>query len=331
MDAKDLAGSVKAAILIKSLDQEAARKILSTMSESEKNLINGLISQLGEISPELVEKVAEEFSAAAGYMETTNKKSNSGIDKKAEEKNNKEKGNNDNKNKEPVDSLNALQSIDPDQLLLLIKNEHPQTIAIIIAHLKSGAAGKVLSGLPDEVKIDVAVRIANLDKLVSGMVDEINTIFEDILKNNETANIKETNGVSRLAEILNQIDGSDSGLIMDEIEEAEPELADKIRSMMFVFDDIILVDDKGLQNVLRSVETSELALALKAASEEVQNKVFRNMSERAGLILKEEVEMLGAVRMKAVADAQQSITRIVQDKESKGEIIISGREGEDFV
>ena len=127
------------------------------------------------------------------------------------------------------------------------------------------------------------------------------------------------------------IDGSSKSIILDEIEEKDPDLSDQIKQMMFTFDDLILVDDIGLQKVLRSVETQELALALKASSDEVRDKIFKNMSERASDILKEEIDASGAVRMKDVTTAQQTITKIIQTKESKGELIISGRGGEDFV
>jgi flagellar motor switch protein FliG len=163
------------------------------------------------------------------------------------------------------------------------------------------------------------------------MVEEIDRVFQDILKNKDLTTIQEAGGVSKLAEILNQIDGTITEQIIDEIEEKDPELADDIRQNMFVFEDIVLVDDRGLQQVLRSVESSELAMALKAASDEAKVHIFSNMSDRAVEILKEEIEVSGAVRMKDVMDAQQKITRIIQDMERKGELIISGRGGEEFV
>ena len=264
---------------------------------------------------DVVEKVAKEFAEMAG-QETSRQ-----IKKGEEEAGSSLKPTN----------LEILQSLETDRLIQLIKDEHPQTIAIIIVHLKTETAGVILSKLPDEIKADVAIRIANLDRVVSGMVEEIDRVFEDVLKNNEVSATREAGGVGRLAEILNQTDGISGEMILNEIEESDPELADQIKQMMFVFEDLVLVDDKGIQKVLRQVETKELAMALKAASEEVKEKVFRNMSERAGEILKEEIEVLGAVRMKEVADAQQKITRIIQDMEAKKELIISGRRGEEFI
>ena len=168
-------------------------------------------------------------------------------------------------------------------------------------------------------------------KFIDVRIEEIDFVFEDLLKENKNSTTKETEGINRLAEILNQIDGPSSGMILDELEEQDQELVDQIRQMMFVFDDLVLVDDRGLQNVLRSVETKELALALKAGSDDVKNKIYKNMSERACAMLKEEISTLGAVRMKEVADSQLNITRIIQEKESKGELMIKGRGGDQFV
>ena len=152
-----------------------------------------------------------------------------------------------------------------------------------------------------------------------------------ILKNKKGSVANVSGGIDRLAEILNQADEISSELILNEIEENDPEMAAQIKQKMFVFEDLILVDDRGFQKLLRKVETSELAIALKAASEEVKDKIFRNMSERAGEMLREEIEDLGPVRMKEVSDAQQTVTNIIQEMEAKGEIIISGRRGEEVI
>ena len=170
-----------------------------------------------------------------------------------------------------------------------------------------------------------------MDKIIGAMVDEANVIFTEILKNRNTNVTSICGGVDRLAEILNQADEISSELILSEIEEANPEMAAQIKQKMFVFEDIVKVDDRGFQKLLRRVETKELAIALKAASEEVKNKVYKNMSERAADMLREEMETLGPVRMKEVSDAQQAINGIVQELEAKGELIIGGRRGEQMV
>jgi flagellar motor switch protein FliG len=228
-------------------------------------------------------------------------------------------------------NLAAITKLDPERLFKLVENEHPQTIAIILVHAKTETASDVMSRLPDEVKTDVALRIAKLTKVNSGMVDEINRVIESILSNKESSQTHDTGGVDRLAEILNLADEMSSELIMGEIEEQDPELAAQIKQKMFVFEDIVLVDDKGFQKLLRKVETSELAVALKAASDEVKEKVFHNMSARAGDMLREEIADMGPVRMNDVSAAQQKITGLIQDMEFKGELIISGRRGEALV
>ena len=162
-------------------------------------------------------------------------------------------------------------------------------------------------------------------------IEEINSAFNDVVKNQDSSISNATGGTSRVAEILNQTDEMSSEFILNEIEEIDAELAAEIKQQMFVFEDLIHVDDRGFQKLLRKVETSELAIALKAATEDVKEKVYKNMSSRAGEMLREEIDDLGAVRMKEVSDAQQKITVLVQDMEVKGELIISGRRGDDMV
>jgi flagellar motor switch protein FliG len=229
------------------------------------------------------------------------------------------------------EGLKAIESLSADEVFELIKDEHPQTIAIILIHLKTASASDVLSNLSDEIKTDVALRVANLDKVNADMVEEVNAVFREILKNKKSSVTNVSGGIDRLAEILNQTDEISSELILNEIEENDADMAAQIKQKMFVFEDLVLVDDRGFQKLLRKVETMELAIALKAASEEVKEKVFRNMSERAGAMLREEMEDLGPVRMKEVSDAQAGITNIIQEMEAKGEIIISGRRGEEII
>ncbi len=326
MEMSHLTGSVKVAILTNAIGMQAAKPILERLSEEERRLIYKLQSKLGTVPQELADKVAREFlETTGGHSDFENPEGGKSGDKKNVDDEKSDK------NTSQVSNLKAIQSLEPNQLLQLIKDEHPQTIALILVHLKSVVASDILSMLPDDIKSDVAFRIANLDKVLSGMVEEIDKVFEEVLQNKDHAAIQEAGGVSRLAEILNQIDGGSAEQIIDDIEENNPDLADEIKQMMFVFEDIVLVDDKGLQKVLRSVESQELAVALKASSEDVKQKIFKNMSERAAEILKEEMEVSGAVRMKDVTDAQQKITRIIQEMERKGELIISGRGGEEFI
>lgn len=323
MDPNNLPGPLKVAILLKSVGDQAGQKILSAINDSERELIKRHMSQLGEISPDVMEKVAKDFTEKAEQ-------------KKAKQLKEKTRPGEDIDGKydnwtSGSSNLSAIRSMDPDSLTKLIKDEYPQTIAIILANLETDVASLVLSKLPDEIKADVAIRIAKLNKVVAGMIDEIDITFSDILSKKDSSKVEETGGVSRLADILNQIDSDSSDLILNEMEDRDPDLAALTKQGMFVFEDLVLVDDKGLQKLLRSVETRDLAVALKGATEAVKEKVFKNMSERAGEMVADEIETIGSVRMKEVETAQQMITKIIQDLHQKNEIVIAGRGGEELI
>jgi flagellar motor switch protein FliG len=325
MDPKSIAGPVKAAILIHALGKPLANKLLERLNASEKEVINNHLSKIRTISPDVVEQVAREFAAVAQRYRSKSGKPSPKQDAQgsSHDADAGESGGGS--------GLRAISALSADEVYDLIKDEQPQTIAIILVHLKTSVASDVIGKLPDEIKTEVAMRIVNLDKVTSAIVDEVNDILKDILKNRNNSIANVTGGVDLLAEILNQTDEISSELILSELEEADVELASQIKQRMFVFEDIILVDDRGVQKLLRKVETMELAIALKAASEEVREKVFKNMSERAGEMLKEEIEDMGPVRMKEVTDAQQNITNIIQEMETKGELIIAGRRGDDII
>ena len=320
MDPNNLPGSLKIAILIQSMGEEASQVIINSLDNEEKEIVRNHLDRMGTISPELVEKISEEFA------EMTKR-----------EKSKRLLGGPGNNGEGSADSniktakLNAILALNADKVYELIKEEQVQTIAIIMIHLKTQVASSVLSRLPDDVKKEVALRIVSLDKVMTEMIDEINDAFEDVVKDMDSSVSRESGGTARVAEILNQTDEMSSEFILNEIEEIDPEMAAEIKQQMFVFEDLPLVDDRGFQKLLRKVQTSELAIALKAATEDVKEKVFKNMSSRAGEMLKEEMDDLGAVRMKEVSDAQQRITALIQDMELKGEIIISGRRGDDMV
>lgn len=319
MDAKRITGPVKAAILIHALGRPKVETLIRELNAAEKELVSDHLSQIRTISPEVVEQVAKEFTDIARRYQSQQTKLSA--------KNIQENGGSGS----VASSLGAIRSLGPDQIYDLIKDEQPQTIAIILVHLETKVASDVVAKLPDEIKTEVAMRVVNLDKVTSAIVDEVNEILKDILKNKKNSIANVTGGVDRLAEILNQTDEISSELILNELEEADMEMASQIKQRMFVFEDIMLVDDRGVQKLLRKVETMELAIALKAASEEVREKIFKNMSERAGEMLKEEIEDMGPVRMKEVTDAQSNITNMIQEMETKGELIIAGRRGDDII
>ncbi len=316
MDPNKLPGSLKIAILIQSMGKVRAERFLEGLDVEEVRLIKSHLSQMGTIPPDVVEKVASEFTSL-GRSET----GKDGVDDRNEEDQDMDNG---------QTSLETIQSLEPSLLFDLIKDEHPQTIAIILVHLKTDVAGYILSMFHEEISMDVAFRIANMDKVISTMVNDIDAIFKDVLKNEQSSTTHKIGGVDFIAEVLNQLDAVTSELIMAEIEEEDTDLADKIKQRMFIFDDIVKVDDKGLQKVLRGVESQQLVVALKAATEEVKEAIYRNMSSRASEMLKEEMASSGAVRMNEVEAAQQTIIKIIQEMEKKGEVTIEGK-GDAFI
>jgi len=326
MDYSQLKGPVKAAILIRSLGKEAADRLLNSLSDDERAVVYRQLDQMGTVSAEITEHVVKEFADIAARRMQKGQ-----LALPARSANSSQAGEDSGSPPDGIEGLEAIAALNADEISDLIKDEHPQTIAIILLHLKTTIASDVIANLPDDIKTDVSMRVVTLEKVNADIVDEVNEVFKEILKNKKRSVTNINGGVDRLAEILNQTDEISSELILSEIEETDAEMADQIKQKMFVFEDLVLVDDRGFQKLLRKIETVELATALKAAPDEVKDKVFRNMSERAGAMLQEEIEDLGPVRMTEVANAQQAITSIIQEMEVKGEIIISGRRGEEII
>ncbi len=326
MDIRNLSGPLKAAILIRSLGSELTGNVLNGLSEAEKKVVNQHLDQMGTISAPVIEYVAREFMTNAAIKTRSALPAPSAGNDQA-----KKKDGDSGDSSGRAERLEAILDLNADVVYELIKDEHPQTIAIILIHLETPVASDVVALLSDEIKTDVAVRLATLEKVNADMIEEVNDAFKEILKNKKSSVANISGGIDRLAEILNQTDEISSELILNEIEDTDAEMAAQIKQKMFVFEDLVLVDDRGFQKLLRKVETVELAIALKAASEEVKEKVFKNMSERAGAMLQEEIEDLGPVRMNEVSDAQMVITSIIQEMEAKGELIISGRRGEEII
>jgi flagellar motor switch protein FliG len=326
MDIRNLSGSLKAAIMIHSLGKEAAKGILNSLESSEKLVVQEHLKAMGHVSQEIIEKVAEEFLNDLKHGKSTN---NRNINQVKQNKKGKEEKKKEEKNT-PL-KLTSLEDMDPEQIVDLIKDEHPQTIAAIALHLDSNIASDVISAFPDDLIIDVSLRMANLDKILSGIIEEVDNIFKEIMSNKQTSTVQKTSGIDQLAEILNYSDQMIAEQILSDIEKSNPELAEEIKQKMFVFEDIALIDDKGMQKILRKVETKELALALKGASDDVKQKVYKNMSKRAAEMLSEEIDTLGAVRMKDVEEAQQMINKIIQELVASSEIIVAGRGGDQYI
>jgi flagellar motor switch protein FliG len=221
-----------------------------------------------------------------------------------------------------------LHKAESENLLTFIQDEHPQTIALILAHLPPQKASEILVGLPSQKQIEVVKRVANMEQTNPEVIKEVERGLEHRLSDIVSQTFEKAGGVDTVAEILNLADRSTEKGIMEGLEAEDPDLVEQIRRLMFVFEDILLVNDKGIQSVLKEIDNDVLALALKTASDELKQKIFKNMSERAAQLIQEDMQYMGPVRVSDVEAAQQKIVDVVRRLEDSGDIIISGRGGE---
>lgn len=230
-----------------------------------------------------------------------------------------------------VKPFEFVRKTDAAQLLNFIQDEHPQTIALILSYLSSSQAALIIASLPPDRQADVAKRIAVMDRTSPDVIKEVEKVLESKLASLVNQDYTIIGGVDAVVEILNTVDRGTEKHIMETLEIEEPELADEIRKKMFVFEDVLLLDDRAIQRVLRDVDNNDLAIALKSANEQVQNAIFNNLSKRLAVMIKEDMEFMGPVRMKDVEEAQQKIVNIIRKLEDAGEIVISRGGGDEIV
>ena len=230
-----------------------------------------------------------------------------------------------------VKPFEFIRKTDPSQLLNFIQDEHPQTIALILAYLSPQQAAMIIAALPQERQADVAKRVALMDRTSPDVIKEVEQILENKLSSLVNQDYTIIGGVDQVVEILNTVDRGTEKHIMETLEIEEPELADEIRKKMFVFEDILLLDDRAIQRVLHDVDNNDLALALKGSNEQVQQAIFNNLSKRLAAMIKEDMEFMGPVRMKDVEEAQQKIVNIIRKLEDSAEIVISRGGGDEII
>ena len=329
-----LSGIRKAAILLVSLGVEASAQIMKRLDETEIEVLSAEISKLRGVPGITTAAVLKEFTQMALAQEyITEGGLNYAMDIL-------EKALGRQKALEIIGRLQAslqptpfalMKKADPRHLLDFIRREHPQTISLILANLEAESSAVILSELPSEAQIDVVLRLANMDKTSPDVVKQIESVLEKRVSAIFAQEVSSVGGAQTVAEILNRVDRNTEKRIFQTLEEMEPELAEQIRRLMFTFEDLILVDDRGIQRVLKEVESRDLALALKAAGEDVSGKVFKNMSERAAAIIHQEIDFLGPVRLRDIEDAQLRIVAVTRRLEEAGEVIIAGRGGSDEI
>jgi len=223
-----------------------------------------------------------------------------------------------------VQPFQSIRKADPKQISDFIRREHPQTIALILANLEPELAAVVLGNLTAEVRVDIVQRLASMETTSPEVIKQVDQVLERRLSTVFTQEVSLVGGTKAVAEILNRIDRGTEKQIFESLEPANPKLAEEIRRLMFTFDDLSRLDDRGIQRLLKEVEQKDLALALKAASQEVAEKIYKNLSERAQGLLKQEIEYLGPVRLRDVEEAQAGIVRVVRTLEEAGEIVVAG-------
>ncbi len=331
---EELTNLQKIAILMVVLGEEVTTEIFKRLEEEEIADISREISLLGPIPSDVSEKVIEEFYSitvakkyiALGGLEYAKQvlvkslgpdQARKIIDRLI-------------KLLEKSTGFASLEKVNPQQLSKFIQNEHPQTIALILAHLSASQAADLLSSLPEELRAEVAIRMANLEEISPDIIKKISSVLDQKLQAIGSYSLEEYGGVKAVADLLNRMERKAAKIVLEQIESRSPELAAQIRDLMFVFDDIIMIDDRGVAEILKRVDKKTLAIALKGANEELKSKFFRNMSQRAVEMLKEEMEYMGPVRVRDVEKAQHEIVEVVRQLEEEGVISI-GAGGEEYV
>ena len=328
-----LTGLRKSAILMISLDMDSSSKIMSNLSTEEIERLSMEIARIDdEIAPEVRDAVVREFyqiHMASKYLEQGGIEYARQLLEKSLSPEEAAKILAALENNIQMPPFHFLKPVDPEHLLMYIQDEHPQTISLIMAHVSAKQASEILSGLTPKKQLEVVKRIARMEQTTPEAIRQVEQALESRLASFVTQDLESAGGVQSVAEMLNLCDRTTEKGILENLEEADPDMVEQIRKLMFVFEDIILVNDKGIQTMLREVENDELATALKTASEAMQEKIFKNMSTRAAEMTKENMEFMGPVRLADVEQAQQHIVDIVRRLEETGEVIISGRGGED--
>lgn len=334
MGTEEIGGVQKAAILLIALGPEKSSSIFKHLKEEEIEELTLEIANTRSVTPQLKEDVLNEFyqvclaqqyiaEGGIGYAKELLEKA-LGADKAVD----------------VISRLTAslqvkpfefVRKTDASQLLNFIQDEHPQTIALILSYLNPSQAAQIIGALPPDRQADVAKRVAMMDSTSPDVIKEVEKVLESKLSSLVNQDYTIIGGVDAVVEILNTVDRGTEKHIMETLEIDEPELADEIRKKMFVFEDVLLLDDRAIQRVLRDVDNNDLAIALKGANEQVQNAIFNNLSKRLAAMIKEDMDFMGPVRMKDVEEAQQKIVNIIRKLEDSAEIVISRGGGDEIV
>jgi flagellar motor switch protein FliG len=335
MDQDQITGPQKAAILLFSLGEDQAAEIVKNLDQEELKKLGSSMARLFSLSPNSIESVFSEFKkrASTNQVIPLNPGERSQFVRNVFAKAIRGEG-----AQTLLDEIQQtgkwnlfpkVRKLDAKTMANFIKNEHPQIIAVVLAHLDAGHTAAILEEFPAPLQTDVLYRIAKLENIPPGVLEEIEQTLQDEISMIENTGGNSVGGIRSAAEILNQMKGSAESQILQSMEEQQQGLADEIRRWMFVFEDLIQVDDRSIMAILKEVETDALKLALRTASDELKEKIFKNMSERASQMMKEDLEVMGPVRLRDVETAQQTIIKVGKKLESEGKVVLTGKGKDD--
>ena len=331
-----VSGARKAAVLMVLLGDEASAGLFRCMQEDEVQEISKEISRLGEINPETADSILEDFYRLS-LAQTFLARGGPEFAKKL-----LVKAFGIESSKKLMDYLNIsmqgtlvgfdnLQKADPVQLSKFIQSEQPQTIALVLAHLNSSQGAALLSSLPGSLRAEVVMRMANLEQISPDVISKITSILEQKMRSLGDFSRESYGGIRAVAELINRMETKSAAAILEKIEGDNPALALSIRNLMFVFDDVLLIDDQGMREILQRVDKKALTIALKGTSEELRNQFFRNMSSRAVEMMREDMDVLGPIKVREVETAQQQIVSVVRKLDESGVINLKGGSGDEYI
>ncbi len=327
----ELSGARKAAIVLLTLPQDTAAKVMRQLTREQVEDVSREIAETGPVTGETRSRVVAEFYnmvLARQYMERGGLPLARALLEKTLTSEDAKRVLSAIERQVGQQPFNFLQKTETENLLMFLQGEHPQTIALVLSHLPPGMASEVLVGLDTERQIEVVTRIADMDQTSPEVIKEVEQGLEKRLAGLVSERFERTGGVRAVAEILNLAGRAAERAILEGVNEQNPEIVEEIRRLMFVFEDVIRVDDRGIQAVLKEIENETLSLALKTATEDLKKKILGNMSERAAQLVLEEMEYMGPVRVSDVEAAQQKFVDIVRRLEDAGEIVIAGKGGD---
>lgn len=328
-----VSGIEKAAILLLTLGEGRAGEILSRLDDQEVQLLGQRISKLEVVPTKQMAGILEEFTkmmtAPEAIVVRGDQFFKNTISRSMDLKRQEELFDKLDLETNP-DFFQKIKKLDPRTVASFLRNEHPQTVALVLAHLERQQAGQVLALFPENLQMEVVRRMASLDQVSAAIIEEIDAALREEIAMVEEVGGRLVGGPQSVAEILNQMERSQETSILKRLEEEDQEdLAENIRRYLFTFEDLLGIEDRGLMALLKEVNTQELALALKAASEELRDKFFRNMSNRAAEMLQEELEIMGPARLRDVEGAQQRIIQVAKRLEGEGQLVLTAKSSED--